>query len=184
MTRTRIVELRQSQGWTQEKLADASGVGIRTIQRMEAGHDASLETLSLVASALRVPVRDLFDDLDSLDDIALSARVESVESRAAEQQASRTRTSGAWRWLFIGVGVVVTFVSFVLGATGAVVILAYWIGGTIIVMALRQLVLEPALDRRYPLSRSRADLRATARSGRSAVSVDDTPAVTSEVGQP
>lgn len=49
MNKTRVVELRQAHGWTQERLATASGVGIRTIQRLEVGEDASLETLSLVA---------------------------------------------------------------------------------------------------------------------------------------
>ena len=51
MSTTRIAELRQENGWTQERLATESGVGLRTIQRVEAGQDASLETLSLVADA-------------------------------------------------------------------------------------------------------------------------------------
>jgi len=101
MNSTRIMELRQSQGWTQERLATESGVGLRTIQRLEAGQDASLETLSLVAEALRVPVRDLFT---TIDDAGLSDRVDSLEDRTDEQQAARDRIAGAWRWLYIGVG--------------------------------------------------------------------------------
>lgn len=49
MNTTRIADLRQTAGWTQERLATESGVGLRTIQRLEAGNEASLETLSLVA---------------------------------------------------------------------------------------------------------------------------------------
>lgn len=50
MNRMQITTLRQNLGWTQERLATESGVGVRTIQRLEAGHDASLETLSLVSA--------------------------------------------------------------------------------------------------------------------------------------
>ncbi|MGO1539883.1 MAG: helix-turn-helix domain-containing protein [Leucobacter sp.] len=41
MSKTRVIELRQERGWTQERLADEAGVGLRTVQRLEAGHDAS-----------------------------------------------------------------------------------------------------------------------------------------------
>lgn len=55
MNKTRIIEIRQAQGWAQERPANESGVGLRTVQRLEAGQDASLETLSLIAEALRFP---------------------------------------------------------------------------------------------------------------------------------
>jgi transcriptional regulator with XRE-family HTH domain len=156
MNKTRIVEIRQAQGWTQERLANESGVGLRTVQRLEAGQDASLETLSLVAEALRVSVRDLFS---VIDDAALSSRVDSLEGRTDEQQVARDRISGAWRWLFIGIGVVLTLLSFTL-AKGMVLFLAYWIGGYIILVAVRRLYLEPHLDERYPLSRRKQPRRA------------------------
>ncbi len=111
MNSTRIMELRQAQGWTQERLANESGVGLRTIQRLEAGQDASLETLSLVAEALHVPVRDLFT---SIDDAGLSSRVDSLQDRTDEQQAARDRISGAWRWLYIGIGVVLMYITLAL----------------------------------------------------------------------
>jgi len=74
MNITRIPDLRRNLAWTQERLADESGVGIRTIQRIESGTDASLETLSMLALALRVSVRELFEDIEDLD---LISRVES-----------------------------------------------------------------------------------------------------------
>lgn len=157
MNKTRIVELRQDHGWTQERLATESGVGLRTIQRLEAGEDASLETLSLVAEALRIPVRDLFTMIDDAD---LSNRVESLQARADEQQAARDRLTGAWRWLYIGIGVVLTLVSFALGQYGLVLFLAYWTGGYLILVAIRRIHLEPRLEEKYPLSRSKKQLRA------------------------
>jgi transcriptional regulator with XRE-family HTH domain len=157
MNKTRIVELRQEHGWTQERLATASGVGLRTIQRLEAGEDASLETLSLVAEALRVPVRDLFTMIEDAD---LSGRVESLQVRTVEQQAARDRLTGAWRWLYIGIGIVLALVSFTLGQYGLVLFLAYWTGGYLILVAIRRIYLEPRLEEKYPLSRSRKQLRA------------------------
>ena len=152
MTTSRISKLRQSVGWTQERLATESTVSLRTIQRLEAGHDAGLETLSLIAEALRVPVRDLFE---SLDDDPYSERIESFEARVEQQQAARDRISGAWMWLYIGIGIVATVVSFTLGAFGLALFLAYWAGGAVILMALRRLYIEPHLDDKYPLSHGR-----------------------------
>ena len=60
MNDMRITELRRLRGWTQERLAEESGIAVRTIQRVEGGNDASLESLSSIARALEVPVRELF----------------------------------------------------------------------------------------------------------------------------
>lgn len=156
VNKTRIIELRQAQGWTQERLANESGVGIRTVQRLEAGQDASLETLSLVADALHVSVRDLFT---VIDDEALSSRVDSLQDRTDVQQSARDRISGAWRWLYVGVGVVLTLVSFTF-PQGLVLFLGYWVGGYIILVAIRRIYLEPHLDEKYPLSRAKETRRA------------------------
>lgn len=155
MNTTRIIELRQAQGWTQERLANESGVGLRTIQRLEAGQDASLETLSLVADALQVAVRELFT---VIEDETLSARVESLQVRADEQQAARDRITQAWRWLYFGIGIIATLVSFTF-PYGVVLFLSYWSGGFLILLALRRLVIEPRLDEKYPLSRERPRTR-------------------------
>lgn len=162
MNESRIVQLRLEHGWTQEKLATQSGVGVRTIQRLESGNDASLETLTLVADALKVPARELFTAID--DNTALSDRVESLEARAESQQTRRNRMTTAWLWLFIGVGVVVSMLGFSLGGPlGGTLFLMYWGGGSLIFVAVRPLVLEPRLDEKLPLSRSRAELRSARR---------------------
>lgn len=161
MNESRIVQLRLEHGWTQEKLATQSGVGVRTIQRLESGNDASLETLALVADALKVPARELFS---TIDNSALSERVDSLEARAESQQTRRNRTTTAWLWLFIGVGVVVSMLGFALGGPlGGTLFLMYWGGGPLIFVAVRRLVLEPYLDDKLPLSRSKAELRSAQR---------------------
>jgi len=62
--KTLISTLRKSKGWTQEFLAEESGLSVRTIQRLEAGDDASLETLRLVAEALSVSINELFERVE------------------------------------------------------------------------------------------------------------------------
>lgn len=93
-----------------------------------------------------------------IDDAALSDRVDSLPDRTDEQQVARNRISGAWRWLYIGIGVVLTLVSFTF-AQGLVLFLAYWTGGYIILVAVRRLYLEPHLDQKYPLSRGKQPRR-------------------------
>lgn len=156
MNKSRVIELRQDNGWTQERLATEAGVGLRTIQRLESGQDASSETLTLVADALRVPVRELFE---SIEDDELGNRVESLQGRVAEQQTARDRITNAWILLFAGAGIVVTMLSFMLGWYGIAVTIAYWAGGLLILNALKRIYLEPRLDEKYPLSKSKRERR-------------------------
>lgn len=163
MSRTRVIEMRQALGWTQDRLAAEAGVGLRTVQRLEAGQDGSSETLTLVADALRVSVRDLFE---SVDDDELGSRVESLQGRVEQQQqAARDRLTSAWWWLYVGVGIVVTMLSFALGFYGIAVTVAYWAGGSIILVAVQRLYLEPRMEAKYPLSKSKRERRHVKRTG-------------------
>jgi len=54
-----IQKLRLKRGWSQQHLADASGLSARTIQRLEAGAPASLETLKSLAAVFEVDVQTL-----------------------------------------------------------------------------------------------------------------------------
>lgn len=161
MSKTRLIDLRQQRGWTQERLATEAGVGLRTVQRLEAGQDASHETLTLVADALRVPVREVFESIDD----ELASRVDALQRRASEQQAARDRRTSAWWWLFAGVGIVVTMLSFALGFFGIAVTVAYWAGGSIILVAVQRLSLDPRMDAAYPLSKSRRERRDARKAG-------------------
>ena len=51
---TKIVELRNDRGWTQQHLADACAVSLRTIQRVEKEGMASSETVLALCSVLEV----------------------------------------------------------------------------------------------------------------------------------
>jgi transcriptional regulator with XRE-family HTH domain len=52
-------KLRLRRAWSQETLAQLSGLSVRTIQRLERGQSAGLESLQALASALEVDVSTL-----------------------------------------------------------------------------------------------------------------------------
>ena len=58
----RIRALREARAWTQAHLADAAGLSLRTVQRLETLHSCSPETLLALASALDIDVRSLTEE--------------------------------------------------------------------------------------------------------------------------
>ena len=49
-----VQTLRLKRGWSQQQLAEASGLSVRTIQRIETGHPASVETLKSLAAVFEI----------------------------------------------------------------------------------------------------------------------------------
>jgi len=62
-----LKELRISRHFSQEQLAQMSGLNVRTIQRIESGHNASLESLKCLASALDVDITTLDQEKFMID---------------------------------------------------------------------------------------------------------------------
>lgn len=154
MNATRISDLRKARGWTQERLARESGVTVRTVQRMEAGNDASLETVSLVAAALQVPVRDLFATVESTSyDTALGG----LEERTAQQEQRNELDRQVKRARNV-IGIVVSVAVLLLIGRGPVsgwmifVIPVYWF----VARWLVGRVVRAWLDGKYPLSEADA----------------------------
>ena len=54
-----IQKLRLQKGWSQQQLADLSGLSVRTIQRIEQGQVASPESLKSLAAVFEIPFSDL-----------------------------------------------------------------------------------------------------------------------------
>ena len=54
-----IRKRRIDKGWSQETLAQVSGLSVRTVQRIERGGKASLETMNALAAVLDVDVPTL-----------------------------------------------------------------------------------------------------------------------------
>ena len=82
-----IKGLRQQRNWSQEQLAEFSGLGLRTIQRIESGSKMSFESLQDLAEVFGMNVDEL------------------------AQELAMDKTSGEWkkrplwvRWIFFGSG--------------------------------------------------------------------------------
>ncbi|MDO4706438.1 MAG: helix-turn-helix domain-containing protein [Comamonadaceae bacterium] len=54
-----IQKLRLQRGWSQQQLAELSGLSTRTIQRLENGHTASMESLKALAAVFEVDFHSL-----------------------------------------------------------------------------------------------------------------------------
>jgi transcriptional regulator with XRE-family HTH domain len=54
-----VKSLRQHKNWSQEQLAQLSGLNVRTIQRIEKGESVGLETLKSLAAVFEISVSDL-----------------------------------------------------------------------------------------------------------------------------
>lgn len=54
-----VARLRKERSWSQDELAIASGLNLRTVQRVEKDASASLQTKKALAAALDIDARDL-----------------------------------------------------------------------------------------------------------------------------
>ncbi len=64
-----IRKLRLERGWSQDQLAHISGLNIRTIQRLESGQPAGLESQNALASAFGVPRNQLHPEAPMTSEI-------------------------------------------------------------------------------------------------------------------
>tara|TARA_R110002110_G_scaffold152003_1_gene344447 strand:+ start:647 stop:1063 length:417 start_codon:yes stop_codon:yes gene_type:complete len=62
-----VKKLREKSKWSQEQLAQLAGVSLRTVQRVEAGNKASLETLKSLASVFEVELSKLTEEIIVID---------------------------------------------------------------------------------------------------------------------
>lgn len=58
----KLNKLRIHNGWSQERLADISGLSLRTIQRLEKGESASLESQQAISKAFDIPPSELLEN--------------------------------------------------------------------------------------------------------------------------
>lgn len=62
-----IKKLREQKQWSQEQLATLSGLSIRTIQRIESGNRASLESLKSLAAVFETDIETLQKEIIVID---------------------------------------------------------------------------------------------------------------------
>ena len=76
--------LRLDRNWSQEQLAQISGLNVRTIQRVEKGEAVGLETMKSLAAVFEMSLDELKGVVDDKDQTS-----ESEEFRTAEQESLR-----------------------------------------------------------------------------------------------
>lgn len=81
----KIKELRVARAWSQEQLAELAGISARTVQRIENGEQASLETLSALAAVLEVKVIDLTEQPSREGGSAVDERITDARERVAAE---------------------------------------------------------------------------------------------------
>lgn len=75
---------RLARAWSQEQLAEMAGLSTRTVQRIENGEQASLETLSALAAVFEVSITELTNDSPPGGD-ALDERIVQVRTKVAQE---------------------------------------------------------------------------------------------------
>ncbi|WP_394133028.1 2TM domain-containing protein [Shewanella maritima] len=83
-----IRKLRLQRGWSQEQLAQLSGLSIRTIQRLERGQKPSLESSNALSAVFEVELSTFTEANDMTDDIREQQKhLDSKNLTIEEQQA-------------------------------------------------------------------------------------------------
>lgn len=80
-----IQKLRLKRGWSQQQLADASGLSVRTIQRVEGGQPAGTETLKSLAAVFEVDFSTLSPESE------MTATTENIIAEKQEAEAFNWR---------------------------------------------------------------------------------------------
>lgn len=75
-----VRKLRLKRAWSQEQLAQFSGLNVRTIQRIERGQKAGLESLKSLAAVFEIELEDLQEEKNMLN----SEKYSEEENRVIE----------------------------------------------------------------------------------------------------
>ncbi|MCC3862487.1 2TM domain-containing protein [Pseudemcibacter aquimaris] len=79
-----VRKLRKDNGWSQEQLAQISGLSVRTIQRIEQGGKAGLDSLKALAAAFDVNIRDLINE-DEMNEVEARNGSKKLKDRREEE---------------------------------------------------------------------------------------------------
>jgi transcriptional regulator with XRE-family HTH domain len=112
----RLRELRAARQWSQEQVAELSGLNLRTIQRLESGAKVSTESLRALAAVFEVPAESLLVGDPAPSQPALRAMREGV-LRGLEFTGTTPRA--AFWWFALAVAMLLAFAELLSEAVGA-----------------------------------------------------------------
>lgn len=96
----RLRQLRAQRQWTQEQLADACSLNLRTIQRLEKSGKASMESVRALAAVFEIDAAELV----VADHPSTETPIDAVRAgiqRGAEFSGTATRPEFWWLFLFV-----------------------------------------------------------------------------------
>ena len=73
-----VRKLRIDRGWSQETLAEVAGLSVRTVQRIERGGKASLDSMGALAAAFDVSISDLSTEAEMYQTNAIEPKEEAA----------------------------------------------------------------------------------------------------------
>lgn len=111
----RLRELRAARHWSQEQLAQLTGLNLRTIQRLESGAKISAESLRALAAVFEVPAESLLARDPAPSQPALDAMRQGV-ARGLDFIGTSSRAE-FW-WFALAVTMVLGFAQLIAEATG------------------------------------------------------------------
>ncbi len=111
----RLRALRTARHWSQEQLATLSGLNLRTIQRLESGAKASVESVRALAAVFEVPAESLLAGRPAPGQPALGAIREGV--RRGLDFGGTTARADFW-WFALAVAMLLAFAQLLADATG------------------------------------------------------------------
>ena len=111
----RLRALRSARQWSQEQLADLSGLNLRTIQRLEAGAKVSTESLRALAAVFEVPAESLLVRPPSPSQPALAAMRDGIV-RGLDFRGTTSRPD-FW-WCVLAVAMLLAFAELLAPALG------------------------------------------------------------------
>lgn len=127
----RLRELRSARQWSQEQLAELSGLNLRTIQRLESGAKISTESLRALAAVFEVPAQSLLVHAPIPGQPAIAAMRDGV-ARALDFTGTTSRPD-FW-WFALAVVMVLAFAQLLAEASialpyqlASLVVLVPWI---------------------------------------------------------
>ena len=90
----RVLQARRQKSWSQEELAIASGLNLRTIQRIENEASASLQSKKALASALNLDVRDLESKENSMPQQWEYKVIDTNDRKSLQQELTQAGAEG------------------------------------------------------------------------------------------
>ena len=143
-----IQKRRLQRGWSQQQLADVSGVSLRTVQRVEAGAPPSLETLKSFASVFETSVEDLKGPPD-MSTTVTTEKSDALAEALAMKHVARLRRFYVHCAVFVIVGLAILIANLVLAPDHLLAPFASLVWGVgLAVHAIRTFVLDGAWERR------------------------------------